>query len=58
MPPESFLKLILDNLSMSRQCMPMMTPPYACRTMQLVGHILRLHAFNKPEQAKLLLDGI
>jgi hypothetical protein len=58
MPPKSFLELILDNLNIGRQSIPMMTPPDAGRTQQLVGSLLCLHTFSKPKQAKLLLDGI
>jgi hypothetical protein len=58
MPPESFLELIPDNLNIGKQGIPIMTPPDACITLQLVGSILCLHAFSKPKQAKLLLNGI
>ena len=51
---ENSLKLVPGNVSILRQGGSAMTPPNACRPLQLVGCILSFHWLSQPQQTKLL----
>ena len=55
MPLESFTEEILVNLSIGRKSLPILIPPDACWSLQLMRRILGLQTIGQLKQAELLL---
>ena len=54
MPLECFTEKIPVKHSVGWKSFPILIPPDACRSLQLVSCILRLQTFSQPKQAELL----
>jgi len=58
MPLESFMEEIPFKHSIVRKGLPILIPPYAYRTLQLVSYILGLQTHGQPKQAELLFHRV
>ena len=58
MPFKSITEQILVKHSVGWKSFPILIPPDACRTLQLMSGILRLQTFSQPKQAELLFHRV